>query len=579
MACLLCMAALVMGQATQPAHTPTPASSTPAAHAPGNISGEASGASGPSGGGPATAIAGLPLNANVAVIPVHGPIRESTLDHLKFRLDTSVANGATLIVIELDTTGGDLLAALRISQLLRGSNVPTLAWVNNMAYSAGILIASACDAIIMSPTSAMGDCAPVRYGWSGMVPLPATERAKTLSPLLDEFNSNAQAHQYDMALFQAMCILDVRVYEIRHPQTGQTRFVNQDDYAIMVKGEEYDVIAAQPSSPDRPIAMALTIAAPADRAQWELVRQVHDGKTLLTVNQTQAQDMGLSKAQVADISQLRQTLAANQLSVRPITWSQNTAFFLSLGWVRALLVVIMFLAAYFELQAPGLGIGAVVAITALVLLVAGPMTAGLAQWWHVLLVIAGFIALLIEIFAVPGFGLIGASGLLAMFVGLTLMAVPTSSGAFNLPPSATASRLQAAALWMLLAIIFSGVGVAILTRYFGSIPFVSRLMLTDAQSPMMAQGDAAAQSQAVTQPARPVAGDEVLGHGSIKVGDRGKAINTLRPSGSARIGQHVVDVITDGQWIDANTPVQVVQSVGSRIVVAPADTTDDSPSA
>src|SRR5690606_34588126 len=125
----------------------------------------------------------MPVDANVAIIPVHGDIVETTLDYLKFRLDTSVNNGATLVVIELDTLGGDLITAMRISKLLRSSKVPTLAWVNNMAYSAGILIASSCDAIVMSHAASMGDCAPIRVGLTGVVSLAPTERAKILSPL------------------------------------------------------------------------------------------------------------------------------------------------------------------------------------------------------------------------------------------------------------------------------------------------------------------------------------------------------------------------------------------------------------
>lgn len=565
---LLVMLLLLAGQTSQPAAQPSAQPAAPSATQPVAASITPSAA-------PATAIPGLPVGANVAIIPVHGEIVSSTLDYLKFRLEASVKNGATLLVIELDTPGGDMLAAIGISRLLRSSNIPTLAWVKDSAYSAGILIASSCDAIVMSPTSAMGDCAPIRVGMAGLMPLPATERAKILSPLLEAFDANAKSHGYDMALFQAMCILDVRVYEIREPKSGEVRFVNQDDYRVMVQAESFDKVTSESSGPDRPIGMAMTLATPAERGRWELIRQVHDGKTLLTVNHPQAASIGLSKGQIATVSQLEQALAAKTVRHMPITWSQHVGYWLSVGWVRALLVLLMLVAAYFEMQAPGIGLGGAVALVSLGLLVFGPMLAGMAEWWQVVLVVIGLGMLIVEIAAAPGFGFLGAGGLMAIFIGLTLMGVPSSTGAFDLPPSAVANRLQAAVLWMVFAVILSGVAFVILTRYFGELPLMNKLMLQASQTPSMAHAggpvsrgeDGGQAGLPLTQPSEPVSGDDVLAGGQIKAGDVGRAMGTLRPSGRAKFGEHIVDVISEGQWIEPGQKIRVVESRGNRIVV------------
>lgn len=554
--CLICLILLLAGQAT------TPSPTTPAPAAPATTPATPSTPAVPA---PTTAIPGLPLGANVAVIPIHGQIvsMPSTLELLKYRLDTSIKNGATLVVLELHTPGGELETALNISRLIRASNVPTLAWVNTQAYSAGILIASACDAIVMAPTSAMGDCAPVQIVGGQLVPLPPTERAKILSPLLKEFADNASANDYDMALFQAMCILEVRVLQVRHKTTGELRYVNQDDARVMVDAEPFDKVAADTSG-NRPVGMSFTLATPAQQGQWELVQQVHDGRTLLTVGEPQARDLGLSKAAIPSISQLQQTLAAPAVSILPITWAQSAAYWLSRSWVRAILVVVMLVAVYIEMQAPGISIGGIIATIALGLLVLGPMLAGIMQLWHVILVGVGVVLLLLEIFVTPGFGILGASGLLAMFIGLTFMGVPSAHGPFNLPPSAMEGKLQAAALWMVLAVIFSGVVFGILTRYFGQLPMVSKLTLTDTLPASMSH------TTDPSLPARPVeavSGQQALGAGLVKVGDTGKAMGTLRPSGLALIGDQVVDVITDGQWIDLGQGVRVIQAQGSRIVV------------
>jgi membrane-bound serine protease (ClpP class) len=44
----------------------------------------------------------------------------------------------------------------------------------------------------------------------------------------------------------------------------------------------------------------------------------------------------------------------------------------------------------------------------------------------------------------------------------------------------------------------------------------------------------------------------------------------LRPSGKARFVDHVVDVVTEGEFIASQTPVTVIQTDGMRVVVKSA---------
>ncbi|HYG77136.1 MAG TPA: NfeD family protein [Planctomycetota bacterium] len=53
------------------------------------------------------------------------------------------------------------------------------------------------------------------------------------------------------------------------------------------------------------------------------------------------------------------------------------------------------------------------------------------------------------------------------------------------------------------------------------------------------------------------------------VGKEGVTLTTLRPGGAAMIGQQRVDVVTQGKFVDPNTPVRVIQVEGSRVVVEP----------
>jgi membrane-bound serine protease (ClpP class) len=54
---------------------------------------------------------------------------------------------------------------------------------------------------------------------------------------------------------------------------------------------------------------------------------------------------------------------------------------------------------------------------------------------------------------------------------------------------------------------------------------------------------------------------------ALAPGMEGAALTTLRPSGKARFADHVVDVVTEGEFIAAETPVTVIQTDGMRVVV------------
>jgi membrane-bound serine protease (ClpP class) len=51
---------------------------------------------------------------------------------------------------------------------------------------------------------------------------------------------------------------------------------------------------------------------------------------------------------------------------------------------------------------------------------------------------------------------------------------------------------------------------------------------------------------------------------------RGVTLSILRPSGKAQFADHIVDVITQGEFIASNTPITVVQTDGMRVIVKSA---------
>src|SRR5690349_17954596 len=123
-----------------------------------------------------------------AVIPIRGEINDYSRDAFVRRLTKARALGAKVIIVELDTPGGLVTSALDISRTIRGlRDLTTIAFINNKAYSAGAMIALACDEVIMVPNAVIGDCAPITVNSSGDM----VGAAKALSPVLDDFRDSA----------------------------------------------------------------------------------------------------------------------------------------------------------------------------------------------------------------------------------------------------------------------------------------------------------------------------------------------------------------------------------------------------
>jgi membrane-bound serine protease (ClpP class) len=94
-------------------------------------------------------------------IPVRGVIELGLAPYVERSISEAEKRGATAIVLELETPGGRVDAAQRVVRALQDTKLPTYAFVNQHAFSAGAFIALATDSIFMRPGSVMGAATPV----------------------------------------------------------------------------------------------------------------------------------------------------------------------------------------------------------------------------------------------------------------------------------------------------------------------------------------------------------------------------------------------------------------------------------
>lgn len=536
------------------------------------------------------------------IIPISGAIDMVTVRSVERRLQYAVDAQAQAAVFELDTPGGLAVAALEICELIKGTSIPlTVAWVHSDAYSAGTLIALACDEIVMAPFSDMGDCAPI-IPWRN---LEDAERAKAESPLLAEVVDSARRHGYDEKLAMSFIAHDIELWLIENVETGDQVFVDRIEYETVfgeappesarkrasggssptghqpTTGRILPYLERRPGSPggtgaaptegnvptpaerDAEVEMQQSLPSPrpelttADRGKYRLLETVVDDKTLLTVKREQAERYALSKGVISSDEELKAYFGAQGYVRYEASWSEGLVVILTSLPVRIALVLIFAIGLLWEMSTPGMGVPAGMALVALLVLLGAPALTGMAQWWDIALVLAGIVLIAAELFVIPGFGIAGVSGLICLGIGFVgTFVAPDPSGGI-LPASASARDALARGSGVM---VLCGFAVVVLgyymSQYIGHIPLFGKLVLTesvrDFAEPQTVLGAMAATGSAGGLPA---------------TGEPGTALTALRPIGRARIAGNVYDVVANHGSIEAGAPLRVVESSKFRIVV------------
>ena len=366
--------------------------------------------------GAALLLVTLPLLADpptrsgqAVIVPIHGVISDVMKGSIERRLEKARADGVKTVIFEMNTPGGLVTSALDICRLIKklsDHDINTVAWVNDDAYSAGAMISVACKQILMSSASHIGDCAPIMVTPTGSLQeLPATERAKAESPVLAEFRESAIRNGYDRLLLRAMVTVGEEVWWIEHSETGERRFVNADEKDKLL-GESFSF-----QKTETEWRLVESYPEPTTGEQVSAKNPIDSATELLTLDQREAMAYGISSGITPDLTAVAEVLGLSSAPVYiEITGWEKFVMWLNSPLVRGVLFVIMLIGAYIEFQSPGLILPGLTAAVALVIFLAAPYAAGLADVWTFVLLGLGIILLGVELFVIPGFGIIGLLG-------------------------------------------------------------------------------------------------------------------------------------------------------------------------
>ena len=267
---------------------------------------------------------------------------------------------------------------------------------------------------------------------------------------------------------------------------------------------------------------------------------VESGK-LLTLTTEEAVEIGYAEA-IEDLDALLVELGHEGATVvtLELNWAERLVRFFSSSVVSPFLLSLGFLGLLIEIRTPTFGLAGTMGLISLGLFFGSNMIVGLAGLEDVLIVGAGLVLLGIEAFVVPGFGIFGVAGIVAILAGLYMSLLG------NIPTMPDFTR----AAWVLTSSTLLLIGSA--WALIRTLPSSSRL----AESGIFLL--------AKTTSATGYESAEVR---SDLVGKYGTAITDLRPAGTALVGDERIDVVSESEWISAGTPVKILSAEGYRHIV------------
>ncbi len=457
------------------------------------------------------------------IIDFEGAIFGAQASYLKNRLDRAKRHNVDLILLRLTSPGGELETSLELARRLRDIDwATTIAFIPQESISGGAIIALGCDRIYMTPRALIGDAGPIRMGVDGQF---QHAEEKIVSYLSSAINELAESKGRPGALAQAMVDRSIKVFVAKDKQTGGKHYLTQ------LQTQDAELLKRYEVGPE----------------------VVETGENrFLTVNGNRALELDLAEGVFESEAALRGALNIASVVETKINWVDKLVFLLNRPWLTGLLLIAGLIGMYIELAAPGISFAGMASVACFGIFFWSHALGGTSGWLELMLFVLGIGCLLIELFMLPGFGVFGLSGIL-----LVLLSLIMATQDFILPNTQLQwAQLQTNTLIVLGSLVIVGILFMGQLLLLDSIPGLKRFQLhAPGENPMDVSNVAtltAETEQAVDLPG---------------VGQTGFTESVLRPSGKVLFDQRLIDVISEGDFIDPGIQVEVIRREGNRIVV------------
>ncbi|WP_336771715.1 NfeD family protein [Paenibacillus sp. MMO-58] len=310
------------------------------------------------GGKTAHGAEGSGLGPAVYVVPVKQTVESGLKSFLERAYKEAAEAKAERVILVINTFGGEVTSAEEIGELIRKSSIPTTAYVEGKAVSAGTYIALNAQNIVMEPGSTIGAAAVVN-GSGDLIDNPK--------------------------------VVSFWVKTMRE--------------AAELNGRNPDIAAAM-------VDPGATLPLPD-------LKQVKQSGQILTLTADEALKVGYAEYKAESVDDAIKWLGLEnreRIELNP-SIAEKIATWLVNPIVMTVLFILGIAGIAIELFVPGFGVPGIVGILSFGLYFFGHYIAGFAGMESVVLFIVGIALLLIEVF-VPSWGILGILGSASLIAGV-----------------------------------------------------------------------------------------------------------------------------------------------------------------
>lgn len=205
----------------------------------------------------------------------------------------------------------------------------------------------------------------------------------------------------------------------------------------------------------------------------EIAESMVDTANVLSLTPDEAIEVGYCEGIAEEVSDVARIVARdNEFIIKDMeddmTWLDRLIQFLLNPLLQSIFMMMIIGGIFVEIRTPGIGLPLLTAVVGALLYFAPGYLGHLVSYWEILLFVVGIILIAMEIFVLPGFGVCGITGIIAVVVSLAFAMVDNAElfhwdGTLNLEP-----------VLMPLGIVIISSAVAI----FGSVWLVKKLYET-----------------------------------------------------------------------------------------------------
>ena len=306
-------------------------------------------------------------DSNVLIVEIDDTINQSTVEMLSDSLKEAESQKSEAIILLLNTPGGGLKQTFEIANIIQESKIPIIGYVypsGSAAWSAGTFILMSTHIAAMSNYSIIGSCQPVEITLEGTKPI---NDSKTINALVQWIQEKADYYNRNKTIAKEFIINNLNINASKAKEFGVIEYVS-DSIDELLNDIDKTIIETQYGN--------------------------------ITINSKYSEKIFYKPS----------------INIILLKFLSNPIF-------QSLFLMLGVFALIFGISSPGFGAEIFGIIAILLSLIGSRFNISECS---IIFIILGFILLIIEIFATPGFGIIGIGGIICLSLG-SIFIIPTFS--------------------------------------------------------------------------------------------------------------------------------------------------------